>query len=74
MDEFDKRLNDAFIIDYEIRPEDTQAVGGLVDAQPEGVPGAGEGPGPLAMESATKFGQDLLRAGKGAVTGTLVLF
>lgn len=71
MDEFDKRLNDAFIIDYEVRPENTQAIGGLTDAQPEGVPGAGEGPGPLSMESATKFGQDLLRGAKGAVTGTI---
>jgi hypothetical protein len=38
--------------------------------EPEAVPGAGEGPGPLSAEAATGFGKDLARFGKGAVTGT----
>jgi len=39
--------------------------------QPEYVPGAGEGPGPLSAEAATSFGKDVARMGKGAVTGTI---
>ena len=38
--------------------------------EPEAVPGAGQGPGPLSAEAATAFGKDLARFGKGAVTGT----
>ena len=41
-----------------------------ISMEPEAVPGAGEGPGPLSAEAATGFGKDLARFGKGAVTGT----
>lgn len=39
--------------------------------EPEAVPGAGQGPGPLSAEALTRFGQDVARMGKGAVTGTV---
>jgi hypothetical protein len=50
-------------------PDDApETVGGITGAEPEAVPGAGEGPGPLSAEAATAFGKDVARFGKGAVT------
>lgn len=60
---------DALIEDEVFTPE--VSVGGITGAEPEAVPGAGEGAGPLSMEAATSFGQDVARFGKGSVTGTV---